>query len=130
MRRLGSWMTCCESGLLGVFLLQLIGVFSSAADGLSGNAAPSYRDWKHSGSMWLLTTPEGAELPATASVDGFPLLVRLHNDFFDYRQAKANGDDLRFSSTSGERLDYQIEDWDAAKGVANVWVRVPKIVGN
>lgn len=87
-------------------------------------------DWKHSGSLWLLTTPDGADLPATASIEGFPLLVRLHRDFFDFRQAKPGGDDLRFSSSNGERLAYQIEDWDADKGTASVWVRVPHITGN
>ncbi len=89
-----------------------------------------YRDWKHSGSMWLLTTPEGADLPAGAKVEQFPVLVRLHRDFFDFAQAKPNGDDLRFSSSIGERLAFQIEEWDAAKGVASIWVRVPLINGN
>ncbi len=80
--------------------------------------------------MYILTTPEGADLPAAESVEGFPLLVRLHKDFFDFSQAKANGDDLRFSSSNGEPLPFQIEEWDATKGVASIWVRVPKIQGN
>ena len=89
-----------------------------------------YRDWKHSGSIWLLTTPDGAELSAEAKVEQFPVLVRLHLDFFDFARAKPNGDDLRFSSSTGERLAFQIEEWDAAKGIASVWVRVPLITGN
>lgn len=93
-------------------------------------ASASYRDWKHSGSIWLLTTPDGADLPADAKVEQFPALVRLHRDFFDFKQAKPNGDDLRFSSSTGERLAFQIEEWDAAKGFANVWVRVPLVTGN
>ncbi len=93
-------------------------------------ASASYRDWKHSGSIWLLTTPDGADLPADTKVEQFPVLVRLHRDFFDFTQAKPNGDDLRFSSSGGERLAFQIEEWDAAKGVASVWVRVPLITGN
>ncbi|MCX7407835.1 MAG: DUF2341 domain-containing protein [Planctomycetales bacterium] len=93
-------------------------------------ASASYRDWMHSGSMWLLTTPEGADLPVDAKVEQFPVLVRLHRDFFDFKQTKPNGDDLRFSSSTGERLAFQIEEWDAAKGFANVWVRVPLVTGN
>ena len=54
---------------------------SSAANETPAN----YQDWKHSGSMWLLTTPDGADLPDDASVEGFPTLVRLHRDFFDFR---------------------------------------------
>src|SRR5689334_10615918 len=92
-------------------------------------AAAHYPGWKHSGSMYLLTTPEGADLPASASVEGFPLLVRLHRDFFDFNQAKPNGADLRFSSHRDEPLAYQIEEWDPAQGVANIWVRVPSIKG-
>ena len=92
-------------------------------------AAVDYSGWAHSGSMVILTTPEGADLPAAASVEGFPLLVRLHKDFFDFGQAGAGGADLRFSA-AGERLAYQIEEWDAAKGVASIWVRIPKITGD
>ncbi|MDB5341380.1 MAG: putative protein of unknown function acetylesterase, partial [Planctomycetaceae bacterium] len=89
-----------------------------------------YQDWAHSGSIWLLTTPEGANLPAGAAIEQFPLLVRLHKDFFNFRQAQSNGSDLRFSTGTGESLAYQIEDWDLTLGMANVWVRVPKVTGN
>jgi hypothetical protein len=80
--------------------------------------------------VYVLTTPEGADLPASASVEQFPLLVRLHRDFFDFGQAKRNGDDLRFASSKEEPLAYQIEEWDTGKGVASIWVRVPRIQGN
>lgn len=105
-------------------------LWSKDADNRPLKAAANYEDWRHSGSMWLLTTPEGANLPADAKVEQFPLLVRLHRDFFDFAQAKTHGEDLRFSSSSGDRLAFQIEEWDAAKGVASIWVRVPLITGN
>ncbi len=105
-------------------------LWGCAADDTAPQKATNYQDWKHSGSMWLLTTPDGADLPAESAVEGFPLLVRLHRDFFDFTQAKPNGDDLRFSSSTGERLAYQIEEWDVTKGFASVWLRVPKITGN
>ena len=57
-------------------------------------AAAQYGDWKHSGSMYIITTPEGADLPATALEKDFPLLVRLNRDFFDFSQAKSRGEDL------------------------------------
>jgi hypothetical protein len=83
-------------------------------------APAQYPGWKHSGSVYLLTTPEGANLPASASEDGFPLLVRLHKDFFNFSQAKANGEDIRFSTSTGTPLAYQIEEWDAANGTNKV----------
>jgi len=93
-------------------------------------ALAQYPDWRHSGSLYILTTPEGADLPATASENDFPLLVRLSEDFFDSGQAKANGEDLRFSDSTGKPLAYQIEQWDAANKAASVWVRIPVIQGN
>ncbi len=101
-----------------------------SADQATTKVNANYQDWKHSGSMWLLTTPEGADLPVDAKIEQFPVLVRLHRDFFDFAQANPNGSDLRFSSSTGERLVFQIEEWDAAKGFASVWVRMPLITGN
>ena len=96
----------------------------------AGSAFAQFPDWKHTGSFYLVTTPEGANLPASASLTDFPILVRLHQDSFDFSQAKANGDDLRFSNAEGKPLAYQIEDWDAKNGSASIWVRIPKIAGN
>ncbi len=114
--------------LLRAVLLPL--VLTGTIAGEACSAADNYRDWKHSGSCFVLTTPEGANLSASTVVEGFPLLVRLHRDFFDFSQAQPGGADLRFSSSTGEPLPYQIEEWDTAQGVASIWVRVPKITGN
>ncbi|MCX6929224.1 MAG: DUF2341 domain-containing protein, partial [Verrucomicrobia bacterium] len=92
-------------------------------------ASAQYDGWKHEGSLYVLTTPEGANLPATTSEEDFPLLVRLNQAVFDFRHAKANGEDIRFSA-GGKALAYQVEEWDATKGTASVWVRIPVIKGN
>jgi len=97
---------------------------------LFGAAHAQDKGWKYSGSMYILTTPQGADLPAAASVNGFPLLVRLHKDFFDFSQAKPGGEDIRFSTSTGTPLPYQIEQWDPANGTASIWVRIPAIKGN
>ena len=106
---------------------SLVAILLSA---VSGFAANPYEGWLRSGTLTILTTPEGANLPAAASVEGFPLLVRLRTDWFDFAQAKANGEDIRFSSSAGAPLTYQIEEWDAPKGAASIWVRIPAIQGN
>ena len=93
-------------------------------------ARAQYPEWPHTGSLYVLTTPEGADLPAGVAVEGFPLLVRLHRDWFDFSQAKANGEDIRFSTGTGLALAYQVEDWSAANGEASIWVRMPAIRGN
>lgn len=115
--------------------LMLIDAHELAAQGPASPTAAAqssapYQNWKHSGSMWLLTTPEGADLPAAASVEGFPLLVRLDKDWFDFGQAQANGGDFRVSSSTGEPLPFQIEEWNAERGTASIWVRMPAIKGN
>ena len=122
--KLPCWTALC------VALLQGVLAGPSLAEDPLGKTVARDRDWRHTGSVFVLTTPEGADLPESTSVTGFPLLVRLHRDFFDFSQAQPDGADLRFSSITGEPLPYQIEEWDPAQGVASVWVRVPKIAGN
>lgn len=110
-----------------ILALVLLPLFAAAAD----HAA--YPGWKHSGRMMVLTTPDGANLPASARLDGFPLLVRLHRDWFDFSQAKPDGADVRFSlvtANSGTPLAFQVEEWDAAAGTASIWVRIPTVTGN
>ena len=106
--------------------LLLGGVLLSA---LAVSAPAQYDGWAHAGALWILTTPEGADLPATAAETNFPLLVRLNQGNFDFAQAKASGADIRFSA-EGKPLAFQIEEWDAARGVASIWVRIPAIKGN
>lgn len=86
--------------------------------------------WRHSGSLVLLTTPDGANLPATASIKNFPVLVRLHKDYFNFSQAQAEGQDIRFFNGNGLPLPHEIEEWDPKDGVASVWLKVPLIKGN
>ena len=97
--------------------------------GLTLHASAQYPGWQHEGSLFILTTPEGADLPAGAAEANFPLLVRLNKGNFDFSQTKSKGEDLRFSA-AGRPLAYQIEEWDAANGRASVWVRIPRIQGN
>jgi hypothetical protein len=97
---------------------------------LVGAASAQFPGWQHCGSMYILTTPDGANLPTAAVEDGFPLLVRLHQDFFDFSQAKPKGEDIRFATGTGDVLPYQIEQWDPAAGTASIWVRMGQIKGN
>ena len=93
-------------------------------------AAAKYKGWQHSGSLCILTTPDGADLPATAKESDFPVLVRLDKDWFRFNEAMPKGEDLRFASSTGLPLAYQIDHWDATAGTAAIWVRIPTITGN
>jgi lysophospholipase L1-like esterase len=92
-------------------------------------ALAQYPDWRHSGTLYVLTTPEGADLPEDVQLEDFPLLVRLDQDWFDFGQAQPSGQDIRFAS-GGEPLAYEIEEWDATAGRASIWLRIPQITGN
>ena len=108
---------------------KLLLLASALLGGFTPQSFTQYPDWQHEGSLYILTTPEGANLPAAASEENFPLLVRLNRGVFDFSQAKASGEDIRFSADS-KPLTYQVEEWDASNGVASIWVRIPVIKGN
>ena len=90
----------------------------------------SYNAWLHSASLFILTTPDGANLAAGASEANFPLLVRLNAGNFDFTQAQPGGSDIRFATVAGVPLAYQIEQWDSTAKTAAVWVKIPSITGN
>ncbi len=67
-----------------LFAATALAALPGAVEDKAANASAQYSGWQHSGSIYLLTPPEGANLRATASEDGFPLLVKLDKDFFDF----------------------------------------------
>ncbi len=108
----------------------IIFLASALIAGISPQGFAAYTGWQHSGSLYLLTTPEGANLPASAAESDFPVLVRLRKEWFNFSQAKPNGEDLRFATAGGAPMAYQIEQWDAGTGTASIWLRLPSIKGN
>ncbi len=85
-------------------------------------------DWMGAMQIAIDTTPAGAAV--NESVMSFPLLVRLDAKNFVFAEARQDGSDIRFLDDSGNTLAYQIERWDAQKAMAEVWVLVPRILGN
>jgi len=131
MTRLNHAMRTIPS-LKALFTAAVLAVIMACAGSTAaaGVTQDSLKAWKHSGTFYILTTPEGADLPATARESNFPLLLRLNRETFDFGQAKANGEDIRFTDSSGASLAHQIEYWDAPNGVAGIWVLIPTITGN
>jgi hypothetical protein len=68
------------------------------------------------------TTAAGANV--AGDVPKYPVAVILTATNFDFTQAKAAGEDIRFSTMGGAPLSYAIESWDAAGKLAVVWVKV------
>lgn len=63
-------------------------------------------------------------------VTNFPVLVRLSTNIpgFSYSQfvSPSDGADLRFTSSTGRELPFQIDQWNPA-GESQIWVQVPTI---
>ena len=115
---------------LHALAVTAIGLALPAQQPAPAPADGDFKAWKHHGTCWLLTTKDGAELPADAVVTDFPTLVRLDRAFFDFKQAQPRGEDLRISDADGATLPHEIEHWDPQSGAASVWVRVPSIRGD
>ena len=84
--------------------------------------------WKFSRKVYLNTTASGARI--YAKVYHFPVLVRLTNLNFTFGNAKGNGEDVRFVTSGGAPMPYQIDRWDPAQQRAEVWVSVDTVYPN
>jgi PKD repeat protein len=85
--------------------------------------ADDYSQWAHASTITLNTTASGANVATTQA--GFPVLVRLTsaNTVFSFAQAQPAGQDIRFATSGGIHIPYQIERWDNANQVAEIWVK-------
>jgi hypothetical protein len=76
----------------------------------------------------LNTSHSGADV--SGNVYGFPILVRLNSSNFDFSSAQIDGRDIRFTKPDNTMLPYEIERWDAALQLAEIWVKVDTVYGN
>jgi hypothetical protein len=84
--------------------------------------------WKYARAFILNTSETGANVAGTVS--DFPVIIRLNADNFDFSQAQSGGADIRFTKNDNTPLPYEIERWDEAAKLAEVWVRVDTVHGN
>jgi hypothetical protein len=84
--------------------------------------------WKYYKELQLNTTASGADVHDT--LYHFPVLVRLNNQNFNFRQTRVSGNDLLFTKKDDTSLPYEIERWDGSKGVAEIWVKIDTLPGN
>jgi hypothetical protein len=83
-----------------------------------------YSNWAHSRPIRFNAAAAGL----TDTLRGYPALIRLDAGVFDF--TTSTGSDLRFLSASGRRLPHQVEEWDASRGKAAIWVRLDTLIGN
>jgi biopolymer transport protein ExbB len=64
----------------------------------------------------------------SAQLDQVPVAVRLHNGNFAFFGCNQDGSDIRFVAADDKTpLPYHIDRYDAANGIAVVWVRLPNV---
>ena len=87
-----------------------------------------YSAFHYSRKLLLNTALNGANI--YGNVYSFPVLVRLSKNNFNFAETQANGNDVRFIKPDNTSLPYEIERWDAARGQAELWVKVDTVYGN
>ncbi len=84
--------------------------------------------WTFTRKITLNTSATGADV--VENFTKFPVLVRLNSTNFDFSQASKNGADILFTGKNDRRLPFEIERWDSAAGLAEIWVNVDTVFGN
>jgi hypothetical protein len=82
----------------------------------------------YSAKLTLNTTPGGADV--AGNVFGFPVLIRLSSDNFNFNEARTDGSDIRLIKSDNTPLPFEIERWDAAARQAEIWVKIDTVFGN
>jgi hypothetical protein len=108
--------------------LRRVKVASGAGTVIDTVRLSRFGGWTHSRSVLLNTSGTGANVAGT--VHGFPVLVRLTPQVFDYSQAQPDGGDIRFAKPDSTPLAFEIERWDPLAGIAAVWVKVDTVQGD
>jgi hypothetical protein len=107
--------------------------FVAASMSLVSTAAAQedYSTWAHTEFIKVNTASTGGGAGVATTITGFPVLVRLTSaQATVFAQAKAGGADVRFRRIGGPVLPYQIERWDSAGKVAEIWVRLDSVYAN
>jgi hypothetical protein len=92
-------------------------------------AKPDLSPWKYSQTIRMNTLLLGPN-PIGGDVADFPLLLRFTKVNMDFSQAHGNGADLRFADPDGNALSFEVERWDSAAALGEVWLRLPKVAGD
>lgn len=114
-----------------VFLSWLLAAFALATPALAQDVSGAgwwNREWPYRRAVTIDTSPSGANL--SGAIGRTVVLVRLHNGNFNFSDTLENGADLRMVDSDGKTpLPFHIERYDAANGIAALWVSVPNLNG-
>lgn len=86
------------------------------------------KDWKYRKAVTIDTSPSG--INASGAIGRTVVLVKLTSGNFTFTSALKNGADIKFVDSDDKTpLASHIEKFDAATGIAYVWVSIPTLNG-
>lgn len=86
---------------------------------LIGFVDERYSKWPYSRRLSIDTLLHGARVNEPCV--NFPVLVRLRDYNFPFKQTGVGGEDIRFANARGAPLRYEIEEWDTALSTHPYW---------
>ena len=100
----------------------IIGAFIAGSLPVSADITWWNLDWNYRKQLTIDNSTHAANLT------NFTIGVKLTILNFDFTQAQADGDDIRFIDADDTTLlDYEVVTWDASGEYAEIWVEVPQI---
>ena len=115
----GSLVYAKDTTVQGDTLGSSLSIQSGATHNVDGYAA-----WKYNGTISIAV----GSLKLTSDAVHLPILLRLDSSNFDFSQAQTQLEDIRFMTSVGTPLAFQIDHIDALKKQASLWVAVDSIL--
>jgi hypothetical protein len=84
--------------------------------------------WKFSRRIGFNTSKSGAGIEK--DLYGFPVLIRLSRDNFNFPEALGDGSDIRFAKADNSNIPFEIETWDSLNSRADLWVAIDTVFAN
>lgn len=120
-------MVVRAKGRMAVVRYLLAILFSLAAFSSPAHAWWN-EDWKYRKAVTVDTSPSG--INASGTIGRTVVLVKLTSGNFTFTEALQNGADIKFVDSDDKTpLASHIEKFDAATGIAYVWVSLPTLNG-
>jgi len=87
--------------------------------------------WWGTGSNHRRKLTLGSAAPLNNDVNNAPILIRLDDAAnIDFDKISPGGADIRFTDAASNELKYEIENWDDANQVGEIWVNVPVVLAS
>ena len=110
--------------MLKLYKLHQLLIFAFLITFVFGAYTSVFGQWEG----WYWRRPVAITNTSGSELTDFQAKISLNNSNFDFTNAKSDGSDLRVTNSGGViSIPFWIEEWDATKQTAIIWVKVPSI---